>query len=205
MFALPSVGKSSQGCDGDRRARFLLAQLQAVKGGAASALAQQLVVTPCFDDPPILDDEDAIGIDDGMQAMRDHDRRSSLAQVLDRALNLPLGLRIERSRRLVEQDDRRVLQQSAFDGDALSLAAGDLQAVLADLCVVPAGEYRDEIVRISGFGGGDDLGLARAQPSERYILAHPATKQENNLPDIGDLTSQRAARHRRDVLSIDDS
>src|SRR6266436_4282238 len=70
MFALPSVGNSSQGCDGDRRARFLLAQLQAVERGVASALAQQLVVTPCFDDRPILDDEDAIGIDDGMQAMR---------------------------------------------------------------------------------------------------------------------------------------
>src|SRR5262245_32646924 len=135
MFALPSVENSSQGCDGDRRARFLLAKLPAVERRVASALAQQLVVTPCFDDRPILDDEDAIGVDDGMQAMRDHDRRSSLAQVLDRALNLPLGFRIERSGRLVEQDDRRVLEQSACDGDALALAAGDLQAVLADLCV----------------------------------------------------------------------
>src|SRR6516164_5746567 len=97
-----------------------------------------------------------------MQAMRDHDRRSSLAQVLDRALNLPLGFRIERSRRLVEQDNRRVLEQGACDGDALALAAGDLQAVLADLGVVPAGKCRDEIVRISRFGGGDDLSLARA-------------------------------------------
>src|SRR5262249_38545762 len=148
MFTLPSVRNSSQGCDGDRRARGLPPQLrawclppqiEAVERGVASALAQQRLVTPRFDDRPILDDEDAIGVDDGMQTMRDHDGRSSLAQVLDRALNLPLGFRIERSRRLVEQNDRRVLEQGACDGDALALAARDLQAVLAGLCVVSAG------------------------------------------------------------------
>src|SRR5262249_43707425 len=133
MFVLPSVRNSSQGCDGDRWARFLLAQLQAVERRVASALAQQLVVTPCFDDRPVLDDEDATGVEAGMRAVRDHDRRSPLAQVLDRAPNLPLGFRIERSRRLVEQDHRRVLEQGACDGDALALAAGDLRAVLADL------------------------------------------------------------------------
>src|SRR5262249_56761380 len=94
------VGKSGVGGDGDRRARSLLAQLQPVERRVAPTLAQQLVVTPRFDDRSILDDEDAIGIDDGMQAMCDHDRRSPLAEVLDRALDLPLGFGIERSRGL---------------------------------------------------------------------------------------------------------
>src|SRR5215510_12255721 len=167
MITLLSLGNSGGGGDGDRRTRFLHPQLQAVERRVAPTLAQQLVVTPRFDDRSILDDEDAISIDDGMQAMCDHDRRPPLAEVLDRALNLPLGFGIERSRRLVEQDDRRVLEQGACDGDALALAAGELQAVLADWGVVPAGECRDEVVRISGLGGGGDLGLARAQTPER--------------------------------------
>src|SRR5215831_21078765 len=86
----------------------------------------------------------------------------------------------------------------------MALAAGDLQAVLTDLCFIPAGERRDEVVCVSGLGGGDDLGLARTQTSERYIFAHRPTKQENILPDIGDLAAQRAARHRRNILSVDD-
>src|SRR5262249_7982109 len=201
---LRSQELSGGGGDGDRRTQLLHPQLQAVERRVAPALAQQLVVTPRFDDRSVFDDEDAVSIDDGVQAMCDHDRRSPLAEVLDRALNLTLGLRIERSRRLVEQDDRRVLEQGARDGDALALAAGDLQAVLTDLRFIPARERRDEVVRVSGLGGGDDLGLARTQTSERDILAHRAAKQENILPDIGDLAAQRAARYRRNVLSVDD-
>src|SRR5262245_36756070 len=161
MITLLSLGSSGGGGDGDRRAQFLHSQLQAVERRVAPTLAQQLVVTTRFHDRSVLDDEDAVSIYDGVQAMCDHDRRSPLAEVLDRALNLPLGLRIERSRRLVEQDDRRVLEQCACDGNALALAAGDLQAVLTDLRVIPARERRDEVVCVSGLGGGDDLGLAR--------------------------------------------
>ena len=51
----------------------------------------------------------------------------------DRFLDVALGFRIERRGRLVEQDDRRVLDQRARDRDALALAAGKLHAVLADL------------------------------------------------------------------------
>src|SRR5262249_59971612 len=145
---------------------FLHPQLQAVERRVAPTLAQQLVVTTRFDDRSVLDDEDAVSIDDGVQAMCDHDRRSPLAEVLDRALNLTLGLRIERSRRLVEQDDRRVLEQCACDGNALALAAGDLQAVLTDLCFIPASERRDEVVCITRLAAGDDLGLAGTKRAE---------------------------------------
>ena len=75
---------------------------------------------------------------DGVQPVRDHDRGAPLAETLDRALHLPLGFGIERSGGFVEQDDRRVLEQRAGDRDALTLAAGDLQAVLADRRVVAA-------------------------------------------------------------------
>ena len=47
-------------------------------------------------------------------------------------LDLLLGLGVERRGRLVEQQDARVLQDGAGDRDALLLAAGELQAALAD-------------------------------------------------------------------------
>ena len=57
----------------------------------------------------------------------------SVAQlVLDRELDLA----VERGRRLVEDQDRRVLQHHAREGDALALAARELDAALADVRVV---------------------------------------------------------------------
>ena len=52
--------------------------------------------------------------------------------VLDRELDLA----VERGRRLVEHQDRRVLEHHARDRDALALAAGELDAALADVRVV---------------------------------------------------------------------
>ena len=69
---------------------------------------------------------------------------------------------IERRGRLVEQNDRRIPQQRARHRDALTLAAGQLRAVLADRRVVAERKAHDEIVRAGRLRRGDDLGLAGA-------------------------------------------
>src|SRR5205807_6623500 len=104
-----------------------------------------------------------------------------------RLLDVTLRLRIERGGRLVEQDDRRILDQGARYGDALALAARQLQAALADLSVVAVGKSRDEIVRMSGFGRRHDLGLAGVRFAEGDVLANCSAEQENVLADMGDL------------------
>ena len=81
---------------------------------------------------------------------------------------------IERRGRLVEQDDRRVLEKRAGDRDALALAAGKLHAVLAAGRVVAAVEVHDEIVGVGRLGGGDDLLLARARPTHGDVVARPS-------------------------------
>src|SRR3954464_2377119 len=110
--------------------------LQAEKRGIASATAEQLVMPALLDDLSALDHQDRVGVHDGVQAMRDHDGGAVLAKMLDRLLNLFLGLGIERGGSFIEQDDRRVLDQRACDRDALALAARKLRAVLADRGVV---------------------------------------------------------------------
>jgi hypothetical protein len=45
--------------------------------------------------------------------------------VLERGLDQALGLGVERGGGLVEDQDRRVLQQRTGDGEALALAAGE--------------------------------------------------------------------------------
>ncbi len=70
----------------------------------------------------------------------------------------------------VEQDDRRVLDQRAGDRDALALAAGELDAVLADRRVVAEREAHDEVMRAGGLRGVDDLGLAGARLAEGDVV-----------------------------------
>src|SRR6266849_7229917 len=69
------------------RAGLLVAKLQAVERGVASAFAQQFLVPAGFGYAPILDDEDAIGVHHGVQPMRDHDCGASAAEMLDGALH----------------------------------------------------------------------------------------------------------------------
>src|SRR6185437_5790327 len=88
--------ESGRGGDRDRRARLLLLELEAVERGVAAAFAQQLVVAAGFDDAAVLDDVDAVGMRDGVQAVRDHQRGAALAEMLHRLAHLQLGFGIER-------------------------------------------------------------------------------------------------------------
>src|SRR5262249_10792403 len=76
--------------------------------------------------------------------------------------------------------------------------------MFADWRVVSAWGGHDEVMCVSGLGGGGDFGLARTQAPECDVLAYRAAKQENILPDIGYPPRQRAPRHRRDILPVDD-
>jgi hypothetical protein len=58
---------------------------------------------------------------------------------------------------LVENQDRRVLQQGARDGEALPLAARKTLAALADHGRVAVGLRQDEIVGVGGACGSFDL------------------------------------------------
>src|ERR1700691_3575464 len=164
-----------------KRRRRLLLERQPVERSVTATLAQELVVAAGFDDQSVLDDENAIGVHDGGEPVRDDERRAVLAQLGDRLLHVVFGLRIERRGRLIEQDDRRVLDQRARDRDALALAAGELQAMLADRRIVAGGKAHDEIVRMRRLGGGDDLRLARVKLAECNVLADRAAEQVDDL------------------------
>ena len=61
---------------------------------------------------------------------------------VERRLDRLLGAAVERAGRLVEDQDRRVLEQGAGDRDALLLAARQLQPALADHRFIAVAEAR---------------------------------------------------------------
>jgi hypothetical protein len=77
-----------------------------------------------FDDCALVEDDQSIHRGDGREAMGDRDHRLALHQRIEAFLDRRFDFGIERRSRLVENKDRRVLQEHARDGDALALAAG---------------------------------------------------------------------------------
>ena len=67
-----------------------------------------------------------VGIDDRLQTMGDDEGRAAEPEVVERLLHLLLAnFRNQCRSRLVEQQDRRVLQDRARDRDALALSPGE--------------------------------------------------------------------------------
>ena len=87
-----------------------------------------------------------------------------------------LGFGVERRGRLVEQQDRRVLQHRARDRDALPLPAREPHAVLADQRVVALRQFADEAVGGGGSRGGLDLGVRARRTGHRRCWRAPCRR-----------------------------
>src|SRR5260221_3240517 len=66
-----------------------------------------------LDAPAAVEHDDLVGVADGREPMGDRDRRAAFGKLVERLLHEPLGLRIERARRLVEDEDRQGPQHRA--------------------------------------------------------------------------------------------
>ena len=97
-------------------------------------------------DPAGVEHDDLVGADDGRQAVGDDDGRAVRGDAVERRLDRFLGAAVERAGGLVEDQDRRVLQQRAGDRHALLLAARELQPALADHRFIALRQRGDEVV-----------------------------------------------------------
>ena len=93
-------------------------------------------------DPPFLNDDDAVAVFDRREPVRNHDRRPALHEVVQRDLHLALRFRIERRRRFVEDQYRRILEDRSGDGDALTLPSRQPRTPLANLRIESFGMAR---------------------------------------------------------------
>ena len=128
--------------------------------------------------------------------------------VVEALLDRGLHFAVERGRRLVEHQDRRVLQDHARDRDALTLPARELHAALADLRVIsapafPVLEVEDELLRMRELRRTLDLRVGRARASVADVVADRTVQQRGVLRHHRDLRAQALLRDVRDVLPVD--
>ena len=122
--------------------------------------------------------------------MRDDERRPALTELGQRFLDQLLGGGVERGGGFVEDQDRRVLEEDARDGEALLLPAAELDAALAHRRVEPFGQRGDKLVELRPACRIHDLGVGGAEAAIGDVLAHGAAEQEHVLLHDADLLAQ---------------
>src|SRR5215210_9018399 len=80
------------------------------KARIKAAPREQLDMGALLDDFPMVEDDDVVGVDHGGEAMGDYKGGAFARDPLQRVLDLPLGVAIERRSCLVEHQDRGRLQ-----------------------------------------------------------------------------------------------
>lgn len=112
-----------------------------------------------FHDLPFVHGDDAVRHAYGGQAVGDDEYGAVAADGLHVLHNGAFGFVVERAGGFVENQDARVADQGAGDGDALALAAGQAGALFADFGVVAFGKFHNKVV------GAGELGSPRRSDS----------------------------------------
>ena len=87
---------------------------------------------PDFGDCAFIEHHNIVRAADRGKAMGDHENGAPYHQVRERLLHEFFGFGVEFRGGLIENQDWRILQQGAGDGDALPLAAAQPLAAIAD-------------------------------------------------------------------------
>ena len=98
-----------------------------------------------LDEAAAVEDEDAVGVADRREAVCDDERRAARGQRPQGMQQQRLGAGVDRARRLVEDQDRRVGDVRTDEADDLALALREVGAALPDLGREPALEAVEDL------------------------------------------------------------
>ena len=168
-----------------------------------AAAPHQLVEAAALDDAAALEHQDAGGVADGGEPVGDHEGGAVLHHLGQRGLHLGLGERIEGAGRLVEDEDRRILEQRARDRQALALAAGEHPSALARDGLEAFRVAVDDLDDLRALAGAAHLLLGRIRLADAQVLGHRAIEQQHFLEHDADVAAQSRQREPADIHAVD--
>ncbi len=119
--------------------------MQRGKTRVETAARHEFGVAALAHDAALIHHHDALETLDGGEAMGDHDGGAPGHEIVEPRLHQLLILGIERTRRFVEQQKRRIAQDRAGDREALALSTGQCRPAFADQCSVGIRQPLDEL------------------------------------------------------------
>ena len=130
-----------------------------------------------FDDAAAVQDDETIHCRDGGKAVRDGDDGFAFHQAVQAGLDGRFYFAVQRRGGFVENQDGRVFEQDAGDGDTLPLPAREFDATFAHLRVqtgiaVAVGKAGDEVARFRLFDGALQFFFCRVRAAVEDVVAH---------------------------------
>ncbi|CAN4028530.1 Zn-dependent peptidase ImmA, M78 family, partial [Dysosmobacter welbionis] len=156
-------------------------------------MGHELVVGTPLNDAAVLHHQDLVRALDGGQPMGDGKDGFPLCQSGQSLLNQVLILRVYAGGRFIKDDDRRVFEHGAGDGNALFLPAGEGGAALSNHGIIAVRQGRDEIVAAGGLGSGHHLFMGGVRAAELDVVLHRVMEQIHRLEHHGDVSQQALA------------
>ena len=190
MLALPNLDRQS----------FELTHIEMME---KSFCFQQLLVRALLDDLAIVDDDDLVRIADRGQAMGNDETGAAFHQAQQRFLDARFGARVHAGGGFVEDEDARVGQDGAGDGQQLALSLAEVAGALREFGLVALRQLADEVIGVRQFGGFDTLLVGRVEAAVADVLHDGIRKQEGILQDDPQLLAQISFGDLADVASVD--
>ena len=144
-----------------------------------------------FDQRAFIEDKDAVGVDDGGEAVCDDEAGAVFGDLVERVLDLFFGVAVERAGGFVEDENGRVLENGTGDRHSLLLAAGKFQPALADHGGVAVGQGGDETVDLGEFRGGLDFRVGGVRAAIANVVEDGVVEQHGILRHDAERLAQR--------------
>ena len=182
--------------------KLLLFILHGTQAVVLAALFHQLLVRALLRDAVVGDDGNLVRILYRRKPVRDDQRRAPLRKLVKRVLYLYFGGGVKGGSRLVQNQDRRVLEEAPRDRDTLLLPAAQLDAPLANDGVIALRHAHDVLVDFRPPRRHLDFPVAGTGLSVGDVLADRARKEEHVLLHDADLRPERGLLYLPDVHAV---
>ena len=159
--------------------------------GVIAVLREQFAVGALLDDLSVVHDQDTVGILDGGETMGDHQGRAVRHQLLQGGLDMALGLGVECGGRLVQDQDRGVLEHGTGNRETLALPAREHHTAVSDPRVEALGHGLDEVERVGVHGDAlERLAARRYGLAIGDVVGDAVVEEHHVLTDQRDLGAQ---------------
>src|ERR1700733_2287737 len=124
---------------------FLLFVLELIEAVVDAALGEEFLVCALFAQAAFVEDEDAVGVLNSAEAMRDDECGAAAEEAVERFADQEFGFGIDARCGFVEDEEARIVREGTGEIDELALADAERGAALVDGGSDAFGERGDEI------------------------------------------------------------
>jgi len=183
---------------------FIAEELEFMELVVESPFFEEFGVGAALGHAAVVEEEDPVGVFDGGQPMGDHNDRPVLHQFFDGVLDQFFRGGVQGTGGFVQNEDGRILQEGAGDGQPLLLPSGKEHAPFPDQSVQLLGHGFDEIPGVGRLQGLDDLLFAGSRQGIGDVVPDRVVEKDRFLGHHPDLAAQGIQGDVAEIFSVDD-